>query len=200
MTGITIANTTHPAAPGASLVGFEAVYTSTVGQITSLKNNLVWSKSPGSTARYIQNDPAQTTLTDSTVSEANYNMTFNNSASTLYDIPTAKFLSSPGANDPSSVDPQFVDPSRRLTSWAQGIDAGLTTWNLLIAELRKLNDDSGYNAALDLRLYRSWVRAGFAPTNPIMSAAGLGGTYIGAVEPVSAPVILDIGASLMMGM
>ncbi len=56
-----------------------------------------------------------------------------------------------------------------------------------LAELAKLNDFTGYNSAYSYAALYAWVRAGFAPTNPLLRNAGADGVTIGAIELEGSP-------------
>lgn len=96
-----------------------------------------------------------------------------------------------GGRDLIDIDPQFVDDTRSLATWALQ-ETGTGTDQAGIDHLLGIN---GYDAATKSQIaanesgaviseLTAWVRAGYAPTNPAYDGAGSTGTYIGAIEPV----------------
>ncbi len=85
----------------------------------------------------------------------------------------------PGAHD-VEADPQFVDNTRCFRTWDAALGGPGTNANAL-AELSKMNDDSGYNTEYSLTNYLAWVRAGFAPQNAAYKGTAHDGGDIGAV-------------------
>ncbi len=89
-----------------------------------------------------------------------------------------------------AADPQFVDPSRRIAGWAASV--GLPgTYEAARDCFLAMN---GYDAATKTqkaanipaygwRDCMNWLREGFTPRNALLTKAGEGGTYIGAVPP-----------------
>lgn len=92
--------------------------------------------------------------------------------------------------------PQFVDPDRNLAKWGQVVHGTDGTVAAIKAKLLAIN---GYNSTTKTQsdapsgavIYGTdtalvnWVRAGFAPTNPILKTSGEGGAYIGAIDVVA---------------
>jgi len=116
----------------------------------------------------------------------------------LYDHADSKFLNSPpGAND-VVADPQFVDDSITLTSWASSIDPTLTTLDLWWEEAKKMNDDSGYNPDLHWMEFYAAARAGFTPTNTALQGAGYDGSDLGAVAVVPPNILVAPAAATMV--
>jgi hypothetical protein len=90
--------------------------------------------------------------------------------------------SAPNVGD-LSVDPQFVDSSRRLITWAVArgyATSGQTITEKETAAYTALQADP-LNAIPDLI---TWVRAGYAPTNAALDGTAHDGGDIGAVEAV----------------
>lgn len=93
-----------------------------------------------------------------------------------------------GGNDLVDVDPEFFDDTRDFTSWA-GIFASAATSDAGMEDLTSINGYDSINRTQDPALITSntvadmvsWIRAGFAPTNPLYEASGLGGVDIGAI-------------------
>jgi hypothetical protein len=83
----------------------------------------------------------------------------------------------PGAND-TFADPQFVDPSRNLLTWAAANGFPATVAGALAAFDNDLS--------LLANSYAPYIRAGFAPQDSSLTAGGFGGALIGAVAVVLA--------------
>ena len=174
-----IENFTRPAAPGSRLFAFEWPVTipqTKVGQLSAI-NNLLWAKVAGSTGAMFDN---VVSVANGAVSEADYNLQWNIPGD-IYKYTAPKFQTPAGAHDLPPQNPAFADPTRKLLTWAQTIDSSITDWTGVFNEVRKMNDDTGYNPAFDLENYYNWVRDGFRPTNANLADAGKDGTYIGAV-------------------
>lgn len=92
----------------------------------------------------------------------------------------------PGLHDVAD-DPKFLDESRRFLSWGQSIDPAANTIQLIVDEMMKKNNDSGYNPAFTIDAYIRYMRAGFTPLNPRFATTGKYGTTIGAV-PMTLPI------------
>jgi hypothetical protein len=104
-----------------------------------------------------------------------------------------KYLATPGAND-LNTDPALRAPTRDLASWAASLGSVAATEALRQADaityLKARNDpaDPNYKAGATPQNLCSYIRWGFAPTNPDYATAGKGGdypAYIGAVFPVT---------------
>lgn len=92
----------------------------------------------------------------------------------------ANFTSAPGAND-VIASPNFVDPGRNFAAWAVYKGAANQTDSLAVktAAAEALIKADRTLTRTDLLV---WVRAGFAPQNPVLRNAGHDGVTIGAVE------------------
>lgn len=85
------------------------------------------------------------------------------------------------------ADPEFVDNTRCFRTWDVALGGPGTNANAL-AELSKINDDSGYNSEYSISNYIAWVRAGFTPQNAAFKGTAHDGGDIGAV-PVQVPTL-----------
>lgn len=178
-------NFTRPACSGSRLFAFEwspSNPQSVAGQVSAI-NNLLWAKVDGSTGSMFD---TVVPVTNGAVAEADYNLQWNIPGD-IYEYDPSKFQTPAGAHDLPPQDPAFADPTRKLLTWAQTIDPGITNWTGVFNEVRKMNDDSGYNPAFDLENYYDWVRDGFRPTNPMLVDSGKAETYIGAVPHAHSP-------------
>lgn len=150
------------------------------GTFESVQNNLVYNGGASDRSGYVVFDPVSTTIADDCYTTADYNGSYQISGD-QYAPTDAKFLNSPpGAND-IVADPQFVDDSITLTTWATGVDPSVTTWDQWWAEVKKMNDDSGYNPDLHWMEFYAAARAGFTPQNTALQGAGYDGSDIGAI-------------------
>jgi len=96
-----------------------------------------------------------------------------------------------GGNDIADVDPNFVDGTRSLASWAL-IETGVGTAESAIDHMIKVN---GYDSVTESQVVAeqsgadvadllAYIRAGYTPTNAAYNNTGSTGTWIGAVEPI----------------
>lgn len=164
------------------------------GSVASIRNNLIYSVSSSSDIHIVREDGTPT-ITDGAFDVADYNVYYNYSGSDLYEPVDAKFDSSPGTND-FSQDPEFVNSSRDWLAWGQSVDAGVSDWDDIWAEIRKMNDDSGYDSDFDWSNAYTWIRAGFVPQNAALDGAGYDGSDIGAMD--YAPADSGSPAAIMM--
>jgi hypothetical protein len=92
---------------------------------------------------------------------------------TLPGIDWAKFSSAPGLGD-VTADPQFLKAGAGLADWDLSLGGPGTRENAL-AELRKKNDVSGYNAAYNIPALLAFVRSKHRPTNAAYANASYSG-------------------------
>lgn len=159
---------------GAGLLQLSAFVTQT-GFV--LKNNAYWDMTTASNIDYGGNNTY--------LSEATYNPWWGSGSYGDVDK---------GSGD-VAVSPAFVDSTRTVR--------GYGSWASVEAVAREMITINGidYTGAATTATTKTvtaigdWIRAGFAPTNSMLATAGDGGTYIGAVEPVTATT----GAALLMG-
>lgn len=101
----------------------------------------------------------------------------------------------PGSHD-VEADPGFVDPTRGLLAW----DASLGGAGTLASALARIQADPSLTSSSLI----PWVRAGFAPTNPVLAGAAHDGTDIGAMAvaatPTPTPTPTSYPASMLMCM
>lgn len=114
--------------------------------------------------------------------------------SDAYDYSTRPLVyqTAPGVNDLTS-DPNFVDPSRDLASWAVTVlgSSGATEpdrWDDAFAALAAMNDptSSDYDVNATPIGLVNWIKEGFVAQSSAYATGGIGGAYptwIGAVEP-----------------
>lgn len=164
------------------------------GQVTSFKNNIAYSPTSRNALlfRNINGAPNSDVVS---AANADYNLMWNMLAGSEgkgYDQP---ITGSPGAND-LNEDPDFVDITRNISTWDDDLGGAGTVANAL-AELN-LKNEAGYDSSYTVPALWTWVRAGFAPQNQNLAAAGDGGVDIGAV-PVVAAAPSTGGLLLMMG-
>ena len=110
-----------------------------------------------------------------------------------YPVTANLFAGTHGTHD-LHADPMFVDKDRNLPKWAHDILGTTGTDSqrraAAIAALAAMNDEgaAAYVAGLGVASVYNYVKAGFAPTNPLYATASSTGSYLGAVEPVLATV------------
>ena len=154
-------------------------YAGAANQISKVNNNLLWASTPNANSQIIWKNNIDAAA--NAITTADYNATYNLTKDPLYyDFVTGAYVNAPGAHD-ITANPNFVDPTRNIITWAATIDPTKNTPALILAEMLKMNDDSGYNPAFSWSAYYTWVRAGFAPTNTALQGTGEGGVDIGAV-------------------
>jgi len=88
---------------------------------------------------------------------------------------------SPGAND-LDANPGFADPSRNLARRDAFCSGPGTSANFLL-EVQKRNTAT-YKPCYDIGATIQWVRAGFAPLNPVLQRSGPPNQRFGAISPV----------------
>lgn len=165
----------------------EESLTMSAGQVTSFKSNIAASSS--SRAAYLIRNVGSNTSNIVAGADADYNAVYNMEAGAEgggYDINCSV---TPGAND-ISADPSFVDPTRDIAAWDASLGGPGTVANA-IAELKKKNTAT-YNSDYNISDLITFVREGFAPTEPSYENAGHDGVTIGAVEFAGGPVVISL--------
>ena len=189
---------TYFSSGGSPGISVGETYTGYAGMMTGLTNSICWDSS-ARTGRFIVNQDTPPGVSD-IVAAANChnNGKWNLEAGSEgggYDTP---MTGTPGTDDVTG-DPQFVDSTRRTTTWDASLGGPGTRANML-TELMKLNDRTGYNAAYSVTALIEYVRAGFVPTNPDYVTGADDGTAIGAVQPPPGTEVLpDVGAITLTG-
>jgi len=185
---------------------------STVGQCSNYQSNINWSRNAsGSTTTPIWENSTSTVVNGITpanvTNNCNYQIaTFSSMSGTAVGT-VYKFHASgatPGAND-TTANPQFVDDRRCFVKWVRTIIGDLGSGvnytgaansdedilTLAIPKMLAIYNpaDVHYDARFTQQALLAYVRAGFAPTNSALSAAGHDGVDIGAVAGVFGSVI-----------
>ncbi len=194
------------------------------GLIASLKSNLYWDVfprvghfSPASDGpNLLDNIANPSNITNnaawnaSTTAQINPSLPLDNgtwasktSWNTYYEIPTTG--ATPGANDVNGQNPNFYDVTisngvvthwRDMAGWAKALHGADGTWQGALTVLQ-----NGDRSVLIPEML-TWVRAGWAPTNPAYNGAAADGGTIGAVPYVAAPVshglLAKLGAVLFL--
>jgi hypothetical protein len=173
-------NTVYMSHQGALTWG--ETYVGHTGMVDEFIDNLVWSDANAASGSDFPAKIRSLTLaTQDTVAAtvAHHNGGFNLIAGSKLKGYNCDMSGTPGDND-VEADPEFVDDTRNMASWDLSLGGAGTVANAL-AELAKRNDESGYNPDYTIADLITYVRAGFAPTNPDYDAAASDGTTIGAV-------------------
>jgi hypothetical protein len=84
-----------------------------------------------------------------------------------------------------SVDPRFLDTTRRPAGWDAVCGGPGTDTDLFLNLARRSGFGGIMNPCYSIPALWGWIRRGWAPLNPALVGAGHDGTYIGAVQPVS---------------
>lgn len=128
-----------------------------------------------------------------TVNEADYNGYKGPNSEALSKYNYCTNAATLGMHDIAG-DPQCVDMTRTLGSYAHSLNPALSTLNDFMIEVAKRNGfDVNGNAAtftpgFDATSAINWIKAGFTPTNPIFKGTGESGVDIGAVPVYVAAV------------
>jgi hypothetical protein len=85
----------------------------------------------------------------------------------------------------NTVNPSFVDATRRPTGYDTLCGGAGTLADLGTQYSYRTGLGMAYNSCFNISSMLKWLQAGFAPTNQALAKSGWGGTYIGAVPPVS---------------
>lgn len=168
-------------------------YNGHAGLLSKWYNNLCYDES-GYLVRFQSTGNAEDLVTD-----ADYNSAYG--ITDPYDLVnnSNKYLATPGSND-LNTDPALRAPTRDLASWAASLGSVAATEALRRADaityLKVRNDpsDENYKAGATPQNLITYLRWGFAPTNPDYATGGKGGeypAYIGAVLPVTEDEVTD---------
>lgn len=156
---------------------FGETYNAHAGMCTLLKNNIAWHLTNG--GHKITNTAGTPNTDVVTAANADYNCGWNLQAGSQGKGYNTPMSASPGVHD-VDVNPQFVDSNRDIRTWDSSLGGPGTVAHAL-AELGKRNDAAGYNSAYTIQALWTYVRVGFAPTNPALHNTASDGTDIGAV-------------------
>lgn len=151
------------------------------GILVSVRSNIAWDTTP----RGWKVTPITLPGTTDVLVVGDYNGGYNYAAGVAGKGYNTTTTTPPGAHD-VEADPQFVDNTRCFRTWDAALGGPGTNANAL-AEMSKMNDDSGYNPEYSLTNYLAWVRAGFAPRNAAYKGTAHDGGDIGAVAVVVPP-------------
>jgi len=83
-----------------------------------------------------------------------------------------------------SVDPRFLDTTRRPAGWDAVCGGPGTDTDLFLNLARRSGFGGIMNPCYSIPALWSWIRRGWAPLNLALMNAGHDGTYIGAVQPI----------------
>jgi hypothetical protein len=172
---------------GAAVFETELLGGSAAGSLEYNRDNLVVRTTSGTAKIASDSSTTPANLADGIYQGCDYNVTHNVTGgeypalAAKYDAPAP-----PGPND-QSIDPQFANDTRRWLTWGQSVDAGIASWDDIWAEIRKKNDDAGYNPSFDWRDAYTWIRDGWRPTNAAIMTAAHDGGRVGALDAPSGP-------------
>jgi len=85
-----------------------------------------------------------------------------------------------------SVDPRFLDTTRRPAGWDAVCGGPGTDTDLFLNLARRSGFGGSVNPCYSIPALWSWIRRGWAPRNLALAGAGHDGSYIGAVQPIGA--------------
>jgi len=148
--------------------------------VQKVRNNIMYSPVPGT--HYIVKQESASTIADASMLDCDYNARLNGTADG-YDLDDAKYASPtpPGGHDITTADPGFLNKDFNFLVWGKTFLPVATTWDDIWLEIRKRNDDTGFNTAAKWESFYTAARAAFTPTNPALKGSGEGGVDIGAV-------------------
>lgn len=157
-------------------------YAGHTDMVSSIRGNIFWDRVTGRSFKVADSG------TDDTVSDliSSANLGFNagfrmQSGSNGKGYDKLEFSAgTPGVGDIVEIDPLFIDSARDLRKWDQSLSGPGTIANA-ISEIRKRNEDSGYNSSYSIPALLSYVRGGFAPTQASYANTDHNGDDMGAV-------------------
>jgi hypothetical protein len=150
------------------------------GAWSSIRDNIVWRMTSG--AGWVVKPHTSFTPVDGAYTNVDYNNRYNLTTDGYFPADSKFTLPSPPGSHDLTVNPQFFDTNRRFLTWAQSVDGTVSSWADAISRFRTGATGFTVQAAYD------WIRAGYAPTNAALRAAGHDGADIGAVSFVDATV------------
>lgn len=187
------------------------------GEFGRISSNITWATAyDSSTLRgscVIQNIGGGATALDPVApTDADYNLHFNLDGSTTSTVAGAtvttpgyrgiNFSAMPGVHDLVDVDPQFVDPTRNVITWAvaNGFstsvadDAGKAAAIAYAMDQMAGKNQPGYDATWSYANLLSYIRTGFTPRNRLLQVSHptdltAGFAYVGAL-----PVLVQGGS------
>jgi hypothetical protein len=192
---VSIENNTYVSTlPGEQGVKYGETYPGYTGIIKSFRNNIAWAPPGKSGLKLAQVGTGSSACKDGAyAADCECNVIWNPSdSSDGHGYATAQVgatlfsnvSGTPGIRD-FTCNPEFVDYTRRFRTWAetQGQQASFSGGLLAL----RANPSSGAFSLIN------WVRAGFAPQNPLLRQAGYNGRDIGAVSGIFASGFIASG-------
>lgn len=93
----------------------------------------------------------------------------------------------------SNIDPGFPNPWANVVTWGYSLGAPDSSdpfqdWAFIQTQIMSVNDPSGHNAAYTPVAFYNYMQSAFTPTVSAYATGGVGGTFIGAVQPMLPPV------------
>jgi hypothetical protein len=163
------------------------------GLFSAVHNNVVWSEVP-STPAYITDYsvlPGNGTFTSADYN-CHWNIASTNGTRYKYAVTNpGVYDTAPGVND-RNVNPRLADTTRTFLKWGKSINPSHATVGVVLDEMAKLADDSGFDPRYTIANALTWVRWGNVPQEPRLWTA-FDGSYCGGVDPT--PLRLAAGAA-----
>lgn len=154
--------------------------TAFAGMVPSGQSNIVWKATSG--AGYVVKWANATTQVANSYGTYGHNCVYNLTGIIYhrYDTNPTIYNVAPGTGD-LNVDPQFIDKTRNFLSWAQSVDATVTTWTNALNRFSLMNDDAGSIPGFTVSAAYDWIRAGWVPRNQALKGAAHDGGDMGAM-------------------
>ena len=178
---------------GGGAYGIGETYSSQRSAVRVFRNNLVWCNSDKSAYKFgLMNTAVASNISDVlTEAGTDYNAGWNLRPTAEGSFYSMMQNGTPGVDfavNDFVANPQFVDSTRCAVEYAQNVLGA--SWSVRSIISQAENKHSVYTAAAKPKAIMDWIKAGFAPTNPVYDASSSDGSTVGAVPYTSGAVIL----------
>ena len=177
----------------AGAFGIGETYASQQSAVAGFKNNLVWCNSDSSTFKFgmeaagIASNISDVLMGTNTDYNAGWNLRPGADGS-FYSCRQNGTMGVDHATNDFEADPQFLAPTRCAVEYAQNVLGASWSVRSIISMAQERH--SVYTAATRPKAIADWIKAGFAPTNPVYDASASDGSTVGAVPYTSGAAAL----------
>ena len=178
---------------GNAAFGIGETYESQRSAVKVFRNNLVWCNSDYSVHKFGLMGAAVASNISDILTEAgtDYNAGWNlrpGANGSYYSMKQNGTAGVDYAVNDFVANPQFVDSTRCAVEYAEKVLGA--SWSVRSIISQAENKHSVYTAAAKPKAVMDWIKAGFAPTNPVYDASSSDGSTVGAVPYTSGVAIL----------
>jgi len=178
---------------GNAAFGIGETYASQQSSVAGFKNNLIWGNSDYSVHKFgMMGAGIASNISDTLMGvNTDYNASWNLRPGADGSFYSCRQNGTGGVDfavNDFVAEPQFVDSTRCAVEYAQNVLGA--SWSVRSIVSMAQERHSVYTAATRPKAVADWIKAGFAPTNPVYDASSSDGSTVGAVPYTSGVAIL----------